>query len=306
MFRFLKKLFAVSVSVNPAPVAAGRHGLAELSRRLGMPEQEIRAVEISYRAFQISKRTGGVRSIAAPNKGLKVVQRTILRRLLRKLKSHPSATGFEAGHSIVTNALPHRRQDVVIKLDIRDFFTSTSAGRVEAYFRKIGWDADAAGLLTKLCTHEGGLPQGAPTSPRLSNLLNYKLDVRLAAFAASRGMEYSRYADDMTFSGPAESERTEGIGRNNDVISLVKMILEFEGYALHTKKKLRIARRGDRQVVTGLVVNDGVNLPRARRRWLRAVEHHVRTGKPATLTPAQLRGWQSLQSMVTTQAATPE
>ena len=112
-------------------------------------------------------------------------------------------------------------------------------------------------------------------------------------------MAYSRYADDMTFSGPSKSEK---IGRTNEVISFVKRIVKAEGYTLHTDKKLRIARKHDRQLVTGLVVNKKPNLPRKKRRWLRAVEHHAKTGKPTTLTPQQLAGWRSLQSMIAGQA----
>ena len=86
------------------------------------------------------------------------------------------------------------------------------------------------------------------------------------------------------------------------MISFTKRIAKEEGYTLHTDKKLRIARKHDRQLVTGLVVNQKANLPRAKRRWLRAVEHHTKTGKPATLTPQQLAGWRSLQAMIVTQA----
>jgi retron-type reverse transcriptase len=188
--------------------------------------------------------------------------------------------------------------ELLIKLDIRDFFHSTRAERVENYFRKIGWNAEAAALLTRLCTYNGLLPQGAPTSPRLSNLVNVRLDARLSGVARWRKLAYSRYADDMAFSGTVK----EGGDRINDFIYLTKQIVEEEGYILHTDKKLRIARRHNCQIVTGIVVNDKANLPRQTRRWLRAVEHRVRTGKSATLTPQQLEGWRALQSMVATQS----
>src|SRR5205814_1273721 len=127
--------------------------------------------------------------------------------------------------------------------------------RVERYFRHIGWNAEAAALLTKLCTYRGSLPQGAPTSPRLSNLVNLRFDARLAAIANGRGLSYSRYADDITFSGNVTSPNASTPGRFNDVIHLTKVIAQDEGYALHTEKKLRIYRRHDRQIVTGIVVN---------------------------------------------------
>ncbi len=89
---------------------------------------------------------------------------------------------------------------VVLKMDLRNFFPTTTAARVERYFRIAGWSKEASALLTRLCTYEGALPQGAPTSPRLSNLVNHPMDARLAALAAASGAVYTRYADDMTFS----------------------------------------------------------------------------------------------------------
>ena len=293
---------------------AGPLPLAELARRIGASESDLRRVAISYRAFQVPKRRGGTRTIVAPAPPLKAMQRRILRKLLAGLAAHPCATGFEAGHSIVINALPHVGREIVIRLDLKDFFTATTALRVESYFRTIGWDAEAAALLTRLCTHDGSLPQGAPTSPRLSNLVNYRLDARLLALARSRGAAYSRYADDLTFSGDALAPHTGrrnpktllGMDlppdRVNDLIHAVKRVVESEGYVLHTSKKLRIMRRGDRKLVTGLVVNEKVDLPRATPRRLRAIEHCLATGQPATLTAAQLAGWRALRAMIAAQA----
>ncbi len=303
MFGFFKRLFGRQASVQPGMLAP-----AELARRLGVSERELRAVTVAYRAFHVPKSTGGTRTILAPAPPLKAMQRRILHRLFRRLNAHPSATGFERGHSIVSNALPHVGQELLIKLDIRDFFGATPAERVQHYLYRIGWDAEATSLLIRLCTHENALPQGAPTSPRLSNLVNYRLDARLAEFARRRELAYSRYADDLTFSGPARSRSSRfdakmepvpvPVERINDVIHEVKEIVAEEGYALHTDKKLRIARRHDRQLVTGLVVNDKVQLPRATRRRLRAIEHRFKTTGAATLTSEQLQGWRALQAMV--------
>jgi hypothetical protein len=315
MFGFLKKILAVGATPPSAQKRAGTLGVDELARRLGVTEHQLRSIPLAYAEFRIPKRSrrGGVRTILAPSSELKFLQRRILRRLLSQLKAHASATGFEQGHSIVTNALLHFNQDVVIRLDLKEFFASTPAVRVEAYFGYVGWNAEAAAMLTKLCTYRGALPQGAPTSPRLSNLVNYRLDARLAALAAQRGLSYSRYADDITFSGDSERgdesthrnpktlERVRVSGaRPNDVIHGVKQIVADEGYELHTDKKLRISRRHDRQIVTGLVVNVRPNLPRATRRRLRAVEHRLRTCGQATLTAEQLAGWRALQKMIET------
>ena len=272
------------------------YDVEELARRLDIPIDELKAVPVAYKRFTVRKRSGGTRTLLAPEPALKRTQRRILRRLLARLKTHPAATGFQKGHSIVTNALPHVGKAVVIRLDIRDFFPATHAKRVKKYFRKIGWNNEAATLLTRLCTWENGLPQGAPTSPRLSNLVNYRLDARLEGLAHSQGAAYTRYADDMTFSLAATNHRV-----SSSIVFCAKRILRDFKYTLHMGKKLRIRRAHQQQRVTGLVVNNAPNLPRGTRRWLRAVEHRHATGRNATLTPAQLAGWKALQNMIATQ-----
>jgi len=146
--------------------------------------------------------------------------------------------------------------------------------------------------------------------------VNVRMDARLSALARQgvarfrnpkthelvhspghAGIYYTRYADDMTFSFDSDVH-----GLVNSMIFAAQRIVEHEGYRLHTKKKLRIMRPHDRQVVTGLVVNAGVHLPRHTRRWLRAVEHHMATDRPCTLTPAQVQGWRALQGMIAQQA----
>lgn len=295
--------------------------LSELARRLKMTEEELRQIQPTYHEFAIPKRSGRQRRIFAPSSGLKAVQRRILRRVLSRLKCHPAAKGFERGQSIVTNALPHVGQAVIIRMDLKDYFESTEAKRVRDFFLRIGWDKEATEILLKLCAHRGGLPPGAPTSPRLSNLVNYRMDARLAALAkggknaeayfrnprtGSRVTKpifpegiatYTRYADDLTFSLPGDDP-----GSIHRIVFLVKKIVNDEGYELHMKKKLHIRRRQDRQQVTGLVVNERLNLPRSVRRRLRAIEHHLRTGRTATLTHAQLDGWKALQAMIAKQS----
>ena len=272
------------------------HDVDELARRLDVDADHLRAVRPQYTEFTIPKRSGGTRRILAPGSELKAVQRRILRRLLERLGVHPAATGFQKGHSIVTNALFHAGKAVVVHMDIRDFFGTTRTKRVSTYFRKVGWNREAASLLTALCCHDGGLPQGAPTSPRLSNLVNYRLDARLTGLAGTAGALYSRYADDMTFSFDRDDHDAV-----EHAIWKTKRILADEGYKLHTHKKLHIRRRHQRQIVTGLVVNERVHLPRETRRWLRAVEHHAATGQPTTLSPEQLAGWRALRLMIDAQ-----
>jgi RNA-directed DNA polymerase len=300
---------------NLSPPVKGK-GSEELAERLGLSVQQLNAVPLLYDQFTIPKRCGGVRRIMAPNRQLKDLQRRILRRLLGRLRAHRAAIGFEKGLSIVTNASHHVGADVVVKMDLKDFFTSTKADRVRAYFYSIGWGQDATDILMRLCTDANGLPQGAPTSPRLSNLVNREMDARLDGYARSVGGRYTRYADDMTFSlSVAEWHSTRRAGYNpktlppiddedypaqlaTAAISMTKLVVADYGYTLHFKRKLNIRRRHQCQQVTGLVVNDKVALPRQTRRWLRAVEHHLEQARPTTITPQQLAGWQALRHMV--------
>lgn len=274
-------------------------GLMDLSRRLGLPATDLQLTPVQYDEFSISKRSGGSRTILAPRPKLKQLQRRLLRRLLGRLRAHPAATGFERGHSIVTNARAHVGAAAVLRMDIRDFFPSTASHRLREYFTAIGWGSEAVYLLLKWTTVDGGLPQGAPTSPRLSNLVNYEMDARLSGLAAGFGAIYTRYADDITFSFRTPDSRP----RVGDAIWLTKSILAEYGYRPHIKRKLSIRRRHESQRVTGLVVNDRVNLPRETRRRLRAIAHRIRTGRPATLTAEQLAGWRALMAMIETQRA---
>jgi len=300
------------------------HGVGELARRLDIERRDIRRFQPQYREFTISKRSGGRRKIFAPNDELKKLQRRILRRLLARLRAHPAAHGFERRRSIVTNASAHQDQDVVMRFDLVDFFPSTSEHRVKRYFRRIGWNRPAAKILTRLCTYNGGLPQGAPTSPRLSNTINYLLDSRLAGMINAIGGAYTRYADDITISFSQEAEEDWGIRSGpappftlrkhpekiRYIRAFVRRAVREAGYQVHRGKKMNVRRRHHRQEVTGLVVNDHVNLPRKTRRWLRAVEHRARLlsqdreqsryvmRKRPTLTPLQLAGWRAYRAMV--------
>lgn len=267
--------------------------IQELARRLSLDVDTLQALEPKFKETFIPKKRGGMRRLSVPDASLKKTQRIMLRRLLGKLRAHPAATGFEKGLSIVHNARPHVGQRVVLKMDLVDFFPNTAAKRVEAYFRRVGWNVEAASLLTKLCTHENGLPQGAPTSPRLSNLVNFVFDARMAKFAEKRKATYTRYADDITISFPKDYPR-----RVRGMIQFVRRVAREYGYTVHMRGKLRISRGHQQQRVTGLVVNEKVQLPRRIRRLLRAVDHHLRTGKRATLTSQQLSGWRALEKMI--------
>lgn len=242
-----------------------------------------------YRRFNLPKKTGGVRTISAPMPRLKRAQYWVLDNLLAKVPVHAAAHGFLPGRSIVSNAQPHCGQDVVINLDLKDFFPSVHHPRIKGVFRGLGYGEAVASLLALLCSenacdeltvdgerffvggkgHERVLPQGAPTSPMLTNILCRKLDRRLQGLAAKLGFAYTRYADDLTFS--AAGDAAQRVGR---LLRQVHHVLREEGFTPHPDKQ-RVMRRGARQEVTGIVVNQEPSVSRDERRKLRAALHRA-------------------------------
>lgn len=240
-----------------------------------------------YQRFQIPKKSGGARTISAPMPQLKAAQHWILENILYKIKNDESAHGFVPGRSIVTNAAPHTGQDIVINIDLRDFFPSIEYKRVKGLFCKLGYAEQVATILALICTEpevdevllDGRkyyvaktarhLPQGAPTSPAITNLICYKLDRRFAGLAAKYGYAYTRYADDMTFSakGPAADKAGQ-------LLRAVKMFVKEEGFTIHPDK-LKVMRKGDKHEVTGIVVNEKLSLDRTTLRKFRALLHQV-------------------------------
>src|SRR5262245_10063617 len=292
--RTLRRFAAGGDARTAARIARG-DGLAvdALAKRLATTPDALRSVQYVYREARIPKRRGGERRLLIPDDATKAMQRRILRRVLGGLRAHPSATGFERGKSIVDNAAPHVGRAVVAKMDVVDFFPSTKAARVLRYFQWIGWNRESAEILTRLTTFEDGLPQGAPTSPRLSNLVNYYLDVQIANRVARRGGSYTRYADDITISLPKPNGR-----RVRGLVQHTRRMLAHHGYRLHTRRKLHVARSHQRQVVTGLVVNSGVRLPREVRRRLRATCHRIERGLPPLQGEDRAAGWLAYARMV--------
>ncbi|MCC7358333.1 MAG: RNA-directed DNA polymerase [Anaerolineales bacterium] len=299
-------------------------GLAELARWLGLPETELRpwlssapawARGYDYTRFTIPKRRGGARTIDAPGDKLKALQRRVHQRLLAGLKLNPAATGYVRGRSIVDNARPHTQQAVVINVDLADFFPSITADRVKAVWRAHGWNDEAATALTHICTLDGRLPQGAPTSPALSNLVCRRLDKRLSELARRCAGAYTRYADDLTLSlpslgrnrrrrpgpprsGPAQPRLAQRARHSRKIITQLREIIEAEGFRIQWKKRLRLQRAHQRQTATGLVVNAVVNLPRATRRLIRAMQHRDRLGQLDEAGRRRLQGLVNLQQMV--------
>ena len=259
---------------------------------LGMSVEDLENFSPQYKHAVIKKRSGGNRLIQMPNEQTKRVQRTLLDKLISRYGVHPCCRGFSRGSSVISNAAAHIGRSTIIKLDITDFFPNTSVHRIRDFFLHTGWNEAAADVLTKIVGFDDGLPQGAPTSPGVSNVVNRYMDLRLNALAQSRGMTYTRYADDLTFSSETYAR--------NDIHGLLRttgVILKDFGYSLNTKKK-RIIRNHRRQTVTGIVVNERLNLARPTRRWLRAVHHRLKEGGGSTLSQAEFTGWMSYLRMV--------
>lgn len=270
-----------------------------------------------YRRWKILKRDGvTTRTLSSPKRQLKTSQHWVLRNLLEKLPVHAAAHGFLSARSIVTNARIHAGAPLVLKVDIKDFFPSITWKRVKGLLRKQGLPESVATLLALLTTDAPreeilfrgkplyvasgprSLPQGAPTSPAITNAICLRLDRRLSGLARSLGFRYTRYADDLTFSWhpapiqPGTSPRP-GTGA---LLRGIGTILEAEGFQLNPAKTL-IMRAGERQSVTGLIVNEtnrgpSVRVPRETLRKLRAAIHNREKGKPGKENEsfAQLKG----------------
>lgn len=247
------------------------------------------ATLIHYVQFEIPKKSGGTRTLAAPHAKLAAAQEWILANVLAKLPTEEAAHGFVSGRSTVTNAIPHAGKDIVVNVDLEAFFPSICFARVRHFFCRLGYSGAVATLLALVCTEcprrkvayddktyfvatgPRGLPQGACTSPAISNQIARRLDRRLTGLTAKLGFAYTRYADDLTFSAPP--------GLRNKVAYLlarVRHIATDEGFALNPKKT-RVQRPESRQSVTGLVVNVAPAVPRDAVRRLRAILHRAKS-----------------------------
>lgn len=240
-----------------------------------------------YKSFDLPKKSGGKRRISAPMPRLKKAQYWILEHILQKITPTDQAHGFVAGRSIVSNARPHVGQEVVINVDLKDFFPTITYPRVKGLFLAMGYAESLATVLTLLCTElpvdsvlldgrtyfvatgDRRLPQGAPTSPAISNLIAYRLDRRLQGMAVRFGFVYTRYADDLTFSasGPA-AKLTE------QVLWAIKQTVDSEGFTVHPDK-ISVMRKGSQQRVTGVVVNEKPGIDRSTLRRFRALLHQI-------------------------------
>ena len=179
-----------------------------LSKLIGVSSPDLlrkygNTVHAHYRAFHLSKGHGKVRNIVAPDDTLKEIQRWLHTEVFAKLTPHEAASGFVRRRSTGYGARRHRGRPLVINLDLKDFFPSIRSWRVFGLLRELGYTEEVSWLVTNLCCLDRKLPQGAPTSPVIANLIAKRLDARLDGLAKKhKGVHYTRYADDITFSGP--------------------------------------------------------------------------------------------------------
>ncbi len=248
------------------PIFEIRHLSQLLGRTLGYVASVVNCPEAHYRTFRLRKRRGGSRSICAPYPALLECQQWIAENILSRAPLHGAAHGFRKGKSILMNAEPHLGARCLLKLDIRDFFPSIGISRVIAVFRRLGYPPNVSFYLARLCCHGDALPQGAATSPALSNIIAAKMDARLSGLSTCFGLVYTRYADDMTFSGARMSIKT---------VDSISAIVTAEGFELNATKT-RLCRKPGRRIVTGISVSGKEPaLPRALKRQLRQDAHYV-------------------------------
>lgn len=213
-----------------------------------------------YRRFKIPKRTGGVREIVAPLPSLLHVQRWLHKNVIATAEISPNAHGFVTGRSVISNAAVHVSTPALLKLDLKDFFPSIRLNRVIAVFKTFSYPQEIAYPLAALCCLDGALPQGAPTSPGISNIICKRMDRRLSGLVARWQAVYTRYADDISISG----ERVDMM-----LADVTMRIISSEGFSIN-HKKLVFAKGNKKKVVTGISVSgESLSLPRATRRKLR-------------------------------------
>lgn len=257
-----------SLVKKKVPVIFDREHLANL---LGRTRQFLATASTTphyfYRSFNIPKRSGGVRSIDAPYRSLLECQRWINDNILTPIPVHRSASAYLRNKSIRDNVAPHLGPREVLTIDLQNFFPSIPLARVIAVFLEIGYTKEVSLTLARLCCLGGVLPQGAPTSPTLSNIICRRLDNRIARLAAKVELSYTRYADDICLSGQRIPDGFAGS---------LSRIVKSEGFAINDKKTRRYSAANNVKMVTGLnVAANAPKLPRSFKRDVSLALYHI-------------------------------
>lgn len=264
----------IVTSQNSLKKVGDFHGfLSVLNNELAFPISQkklyfhLKNVDKLYHSFQVPKKSGGLRTINAPNKSLKFIQHCLAFILQGAYQPTYSVNGFVVGRNVVSNAHVHTNKKFVLNLDLENFFPSITFGRVQAVLqlKPISAKPNIAQMITKLCCYEGVLPQGAPSSPVLSNLICQRLDRRIESLVKGYEIAYTRYADDLTFSSDKPFE--------NGFLNRLDEIIKAEGFIINLEK-VRLQLKNNRQEVTGLTVNEKVNVPQQFIREIRAMLHN--------------------------------
>lgn len=245
--------------------------LSSLTQLLGVSAKALYAlsnnVTSHYRKVEIPKSDGSKRELCVPDEFLKSVQRKILENLLYNEYVSPFATAYRPGLSTLINAKIHLNQPLILKLDIKNFFQNISYAKVkEKVFDEKRFSENNRILLSMLCVYKESIPQGAPTSPYISNIVMRDFDREVFHFCRERSINYTRYCDDMTFSGEFDAR---------EVIEFITAKLKQNGFVLN-RKKTALLKDGTRMCVTGIVVNQKLNTKSEFRKQIRQIVYYCK------------------------------
>lgn len=229
-------------------------------------ERAIKNPENFYRSFKIKKKNGKSRTITEPLPSLKEIQYWILFNIIKKVRPNPYNHAYTENRSIITNAKFHRKQAKVLNVDIEKYFDNINADMVKNFFISLGYNQEVSIIISRILTLKNGLPQGSPTSPYLSSILTIKLDEKLLLYARENKLRYSRYADDITLSGDFQE---------NEVILKIKSIIREEGFNINVSKTT-VKKQHQRQMVTGIVVNQNLSIKKEDLKDLRQNIYYIK------------------------------
>lgn len=222
--------------------------------------------EFFYRKFYVKKRNGKQREINEPLPSLKEIQYWILENILYNIDVSRFAKAYIPGKTLVENLKFHKNQPLVLCVDVENFFASIKESKVVEIFLTMGYSVRVANTLAKLCCLKGEIPQGAPTSPQLSNIFMVGFDKIISSYCVKKNIRYTRYADDLTFSGDFNT---------NEILALLKSELD-ELDLVFNEEKTKLMTKSMRQVVTGVVVNKKIQVPKEKRREIRRNIYYIR------------------------------
>ena len=229
-------------------------------------ERAIKYTPYFYRRYKIPKKNGKLRSISEPLPSLMEIQKWILSEILYKCKVSKYAKAYVKRRSLKANAVFHKKKSVVLTIDITDFFGSINQQKVCELFISMDYNYEVSTMLSMICTLNNKLPQGAPSSPCISNLITKEMDNEISKFCIERKINFTRYSDDLTFSGD------KGLG---GIIPYIERILNNYNFEIN-KDKLRTRSKHQSQEVTGIIVNEKLQAPKNIRRNFRQAVHYIK------------------------------